>query len=58
MKETRYKGKIKSKVVVKQKNGLNNFKSLRLTDLGLEKNKTELNQKTIDRAYEKAEVIY
>lgn len=41
-----------------ENNGLENFKYLRLTDLGLVKNKTELNEQTINEAYGKAEVIF
>jgi len=37
--------------------GLTEFNHLRLTDLGYEKGKTDVNEKTIQAIYEKAELI-
>lgn len=37
---------------------INDYKYLRLTDLGYEKGKTPTNQETINTIYEKTEIIY
>lgn len=42
--------------VTLDKNGLANYTQLRLTDLGFEKGKTEINDKNIDFIFEKAKL--
>lgn len=43
---------------VMEKNGISDFKYLRLTDLGYEKGKTKPTQEVINEIYDKAEIIY
>jgi uncharacterized metal-binding protein len=41
-----------------EKNGIRSAKYLRVTDLGLMKGKTEVNQQSINKVYDAASVIY